>query len=228
MATPKPEVQKAPLIQKPNLVPEALQTGEELIDCVERAEGDPIADRLFSGMEAAWASADGLEMRGCSLRGCELRGASLKRASFVDVEFVRCDFSNARLSDAFFQRVRFVECKLLGADLDGARIRHVSFADCLLRMANFSSAKAEDACFLRCDLTEAALRELRSFKRVAFTECNLRRAELAGTRLAGVDLTTCEIGGAVWTAGLPEVRGAIVTPLQAIELARSLGVVLRE
>ena len=142
--------------------------------------------------------------------------------------FERCDLSNARLSEAFFQRVRFVDCKLLGADLDGARLRSAAFSGCVLRMANFSLLKAQDVRFAQCDLTEAALRDLRECKRVEFSACDLRRAELAGMRLAGMDLTTCEIGGNTWGPGLAEVRGAIVTPLQAMELARALGVRIQD
>ena len=81
---------------------------------------------------------------------------------------------------------------------------------------------------VRLQFGEAALRDLRECKRVEFSACDLRRAELAGTRLAGMDLTTCEIGGNTWGPGLAEVRGAIVTPLQAMELARALGVRIQD
>ena len=228
MATQKKTGGGAPLLQRPDLDAGALRAGLELIDGLEGGQDDPLEGWLFSGMEAAWASADGVELRQCLLRGCELRGASLKRGSFVDVVFERCDLSNARLSEAFFQRVRFVDCKLLGADLDSARLRSAAFTGCVLRMANFSLSKAQDVRFAQCDLTEAALRDLRECKRVEFSACDLRRAELAGTRLAGMDLTTCEIGGNTWGPGLAEVRGAIVTPLQAMELARALGVRIQE
>lgn len=168
MATQKKTGGGAPLLQRPDLDEGALRAGLELIDGLEGGQDDPLEGWLFSGMEAAWASADGVELHQCLLRGC------------------------------------------------------------VLRMANFSLSKAQDVRFAQCDLTEAALRDLRECKRVEFSACDLRRAELAGTRLAGIDLTTCEIGGNTWGPGLAEVRGAIVTPLQAMELARALGVRIQD
>ena len=89
MATQKKTGGGAPLLQRPDLDEGALRAGLELIDGLEGGQDDPLEGWLFSGMEAAWASADGVELRQCLLRGCELRGASLKRGSFVDVVFER-------------------------------------------------------------------------------------------------------------------------------------------
>ena len=77
MATQKKTDGGAPLLQRPDLDEGALRAGLELIDGLDGGQDDPLEGRLFSGMEAAWASADGVELRQCLLRGCELRGACL-------------------------------------------------------------------------------------------------------------------------------------------------------
>ena len=56
--------------------------------------------------------------------------------------------------------------------------------------------------------------------------CRLLDCNLCGTVLSGIDFTTCDIGG--WLLGGVELRGAVVTPFQAAELARLLGVVIKE
>ena len=44
--------------------------------------------------------------------------------------------------------------------------------------------------------------------------------------LAGVDVSTSEIGGWTLTDGAPELRGLTVTPVQAVELAERLGLIV--
>ena len=51
------------------------------------------------------------------------------------------------------------------------------------------------------------------------------RADFTGTSLKGIDLTEDEIEGLLVSG--PELRGAIVTPLQACDLARLLGLIIR-
>ena len=53
----------------------------------------------------------------------------------------------------------------------------------------------------------------------------LVRADLTGAKLKGADLRGADIEGI--TARAEDVRGAIVTPAQAMELARLLGLVIR-
>ena len=55
-----------------------------------------------------------------------------------------------------------------------------------------------------------------------FAHSDLERAQWARTPLAGLDMTTCRIGG--WSISLYDLRGAKVTAAQVIELAGLLGV----
>ena len=62
-------------------------------------------------------------------------------------------------------------------------------------------------------------------KNIEFTDCDLTRATLFGTPMKGLDLTTCTLDGVL--VNLPDLRGMIVTPLQAAELAKLLGLVVK-
>ena len=90
----------------------------------------------------------------------------------------------------------------------------------------FSECGFKNVRFERCRLREASLTELRA-KKGAFevSGCDLARAVLFRTPLAGLDLTTCIIEGAALEG--PELRGAVVTAQQACELARLLGVIIK-
>ena len=70
-------------------------------------------------------------------------------------------------------------------------------------------------------------RVLQEMKRVGFDRCNLTRAELAGTKLKGIDLTSCKLEG-IQLTGAPELRGAYVSSEQAIQLSALLGVILKD
>lgn len=229
MARPLPAQAR---LHPPQLDADALRPGPDLYNLFGAEErfdlDEPAAqDAVFEGGDASYTAGRGAEFRRCVLRRCNFRGAQWKNAAFVDVVFEQCDFSNARLPESFFQRVRFKGCKLVGADLVGASLRSVSLQDCQMRMVNLNTAKLNAVSLTGCDAREAAMQSISEFKSVALAHCDLTAAELLGTRLAGVDLTDCRIDG-ILLSGQAELRGAIVTPLQALALSRLLGIVIKE
>ena len=65
-----------------------------------------------------------------------------------------------------------------------------------------------------------------TLKQAEFADCDLTRATIHMTAMKGVDLRTCRLDGL--NIGIQDMRGMVVTPLQASELARLLGLVIRE
>lgn len=63
-------------------------------------------------------------------------------------------------------------------------------------------------------------------KALSFARCGLLYVNFCGTMLAGADVSTSEIGGWTLTDGAPELRGVTVTPVQAVELAERLGLII--
>ena len=94
-----------------------------------------------------------------------------------------------------------------------------------MRLANLSGCQCKGAGFFRCDLEGASMLGC-ALGKAPFDRCRLLDCNLCGTVLSGIDFTTCDIGG--WLLGGGELRGAVVTPFQAAELARLLGVVIKE
>ena len=58
-------------------------------------------------------------------------------------------------------------------------------------------------------------------------DADLSGACVTGASLRGLDLRRCRISGLTAGDGLRELRGAIVDPIQAAELARLLGLDIR-
>ena len=96
---------------------------------------------------------------------------------------------------------------------------------CHAALREFFRAKFHPARFESCCLDGAAFYEAKP-KALAFAGGSLAEAELGGMPLKGIDLRSTDIRGIRLTGG--ELKGAIVSPVQAMELARLLGVEIRE
>lgn len=120
-------------------------------------------------------------------------GAHLRRTLLSDARLTGLSFAEARI-----EYVRFKLCKLDYANFRHSEIERVSFEDCVLTGADFQGAKIKETVFSGCQLLEAD-----------FTKAELSRVDMRGSGLA--------LAGSV--LGL---RGAIIDPLQLMELARTL------
>lgn len=154
-----------------------------------------------------------------SFSGCTIAGLRLR-----DVRMIHCDLSNAELRAFDARRVEFVECRLTGVRAFECRWKDILIENCLARYAQFNDgilkhAEFRNSQFDDCDLRGADL------SGAIFDQVVLTRADLTGARLEGADLRGAELEGIA--ARAEDVRGAIVTPAQAMGLARLLGLDIR-
>ena len=96
----------------------------------------------------------------------------------------------------------------------------------MLRAVNWDGASLEKLVLRDCDLSDSWLTECR-LKQLALEDCTLTQTNFFRTPLAGMDFTRCRLSGLVCTENGAELKGAIVTPEQAVELARLLGLIIR-
>ena len=157
---------------------------------------------------------------------CRLTGAGLRRASFTDCLFRQCDLSGAQWYDGSLLRCRWEGVKALGCNLAGACIRDLDCTGSRLDALRLDGAALECVRFADTSLTGANLAGLR-WKHLALEEADLSGACVTGTRLRGLDLRLCRLTGLTAGESLRELRGAIVDPIQAAELARLLGLEIR-
>ncbi|MEG0379731.1 MAG: pentapeptide repeat-containing protein, partial [Eubacterium sp.] len=64
-------------------------------------------------------------------------------------------------------------------------------------------------------------------KNTCFEACNLSQVDFLHTSLKGIDLTSNTLHGLSLTGAL-ELRGAVVNLFQAAELAKLLGVIIKD
>lgn len=144
--------------------------------------------------------------------------SKLRGVGLVDVIAERLDAANSDWGGAQLRRTLFSDARLTGLGLAEARIEHVRFKLCKLDYANFRHCEIEHVSFEDCVLTGADFQGAR-IKDTVFTGCQLLEADFSKAELSRVDLRGSGLALAGSVLGL---RGAIIDPLQLMELARTL------
>ncbi len=205
---------------------ECRDTDESMADLARRCRDAelPVEELRFTGQAPGLELAK-TEWRCCAFINCRFPGSALEKAYFADALFLNCDLSNLNLRHSFLRRTAFRDCKLTGADLTESTLEDVSVTGCVARMINLAAGKLKRVRFDHSDLSRGCLSDCKLQAGIELDTCDLTQLECLQTPLKGVDLTTCTLDGLI-LAG-PELRGAVVTALQASDLARYLGLVIR-
>jgi uncharacterized protein YjbI with pentapeptide repeats len=176
-----------------------------------------IEDALLTDVPAAADAAGGRISRSL-LTGAGLAGARLRSLSMSDVIVRGADASNADLTGAELERVRFADCRMTGVALPESSMRDVVFSNCKLNLANLRAARMERVTFEDCVLDEADLGGA-TIADTRFSGCQIRRVPFDHARLLRADFRGSEL---VPFGDALALRGAIVDPLQLIDLAGPL------
>jgi uncharacterized protein YjbI with pentapeptide repeats len=148
----------------------------------------------------------------------DLGESKLRGVELVDVIAERLGAANGDWGGARLRRTLLSDARLTGLSLAEARIEHVRFKLCKLDYANFRHCEIEHVSFEDCVLTGADFQGAK-IKETAFSGCQLLEADFTKAELARVDMRGSGLALAGSVLGL---RGAIIDPLQLMELARTL------
>jgi len=169
-------------------------------------------------------TADNIVVSQVMFKNVVFTGVRWPNAKITDTVFEQSDLSNADFSRCFMERVQFRNCKMVGINMSEASLRNVVINNCnasyaVLRYFKCSKSAFHNTSFTEADIYSAALTD------VGFSCCNLDRVQFTGTKLAGIDLSTCHFFQLALT--LNELRGCIVAPAQVVTLATIFGVVIK-
>ncbi len=153
-----------------------------------------------------------------------LGAVSMSRAHFEDTIFRGCDIANLDARQVFASRVEVVECRATGFCAPESDWRDATFRGSNFSLCQFRHAKFERARFQECDLREADFQNA-DLRGVIFENCDLRGAQFSFAKLQNADMRTCKTEDLSVDAGA--LRGLIVSPLQAAQLAAILGLQVR-
>jgi uncharacterized protein YjbI with pentapeptide repeats len=188
------------------------------------AEGAEYSGLVASRCDFAGQAAGGVLFEQVVFRRTSFNGSTLTEPRLFDVRAEVTDFSGADWKKARFRRAEFIECRLLGIQLLEATLEDVVFTKCTLESAVFASAVFKAARFEAC-LLRGALFEEADLRGVVFHRCDLTHADLRGADLRGADLRGSVIDG--MKVGPKEVQGAIIDPVQAVQVAGLLGLTVK-
>lgn len=208
--------------------PQLLRESAASADPVRMTRDEEIADASFRAADFASLDREHLSVQGCLFTGCLFAGSVLARSQFSDVVFRNCDFSNADLLGCSLHRVRFADCKLSGTNFAETALNHLLFERCKAS-SPISPFRGCARCVLRAVRCMAPLSGTAVSNVSSFAQCDLTQAEFFGTRLRGLSFADSDIRGIrVREIGSFELKGLKISPLQAVELARLLGVEIEE
>jgi uncharacterized protein YjbI with pentapeptide repeats len=186
----------------------------------ERYESGVIEDCSLDDQTAERISFDQVILRNVSLTEARLKGLEL-----TDVIFEKCDLSNINFSNANIHRTEFRSCKMIGMDFSETTLRNVLFHECIGDYASFRFANFKQVQFQECSLRSSDFYQS-VFQKVYMEHSNIDGAQLTGTKLEGMDLSSCEFG--VIGVGREELQGCIIAREQASVFAALLGLVVKE
>lgn len=143
-----------------------------------------------------------------------------ENVDIVDTRFENCDLSNCSLMDGVMHRVEFINCKMVGANMSGMMINDLLISGTHAEYVNFSFSKFKQVQIVATNMRSGDIQSC-VFKGTLFQDLDLRAAQLAGTKLLGMNLTHTDIAGI--SIRPEDLYGASVTPMQAVELAHLFG-----
>jgi uncharacterized protein YjbI with pentapeptide repeats len=202
----------------------ATQTPELVVDELEPIDLDGLAARFeLEDVRVCFASLPKLDAgSGRLTRGqlldVDLGESKLRGVELVDVIAERLDAANGDWGGARLRRTLLSDARLTGLSLAEARIEHVRFKLCKLDYVNFRHSEIEHVSFEDCVLTGADFQGAK-IKKTVFSGCQLLEADFTKAELSHVDMRGSGLALAGSVLGL---RGAIIDPLQLMELARTL------
>ncbi|MGZ2607414.1 pentapeptide repeat-containing protein [Bacteroides fragilis] len=166
-----------------------------------------------------------LSINNCTFKQQIFSECQFKSAQLTDVRFENCDLSNVSFAGTTFYRVEFISCKLLGTGFPEATLNHVLMDHCYGQYINLSMVKMRTVRFSHCNFRNGSLNDSKLMP-AAFDTCELLEADFSHTSLKGIDLRNSRIAGI--QLNIADLKGAIVSSLQAIDLLPLLGVKIED
>lgn len=177
-------------------------------------------------VEPEFRHARGVSLTRVRVQRATLAYVSLEGLDLDDVAWLACDLSNADLTKASARRTSFQDCRFTGLKLAQARFQDTTFVACQGRYPQFEGTVFKRVRFERCSLVEANF-DGADLSGVVFAECDLAGATFARANLAGTDFRGSTVESS--RLGLDQLRGAVLSPSQAIALLqRDTGVVIED
>ncbi len=189
-------------------------------------QGEKIEEKYITALKTENVNFSTVEGTNVIFENCVFNKVVFQKTYFKNCFFKNCDFSNCDFSNSTFSNCKFQNVKGVGTNFSDSAFKDVKINECLLRYAVFTYSLFNICNIEQSDMSEAFLDDCK-VKKFTLNHVNLVRANFYKTVLKGIDLRTCQIDGLILSSEAKEIHGAVVDMLQAAELAKMLGVIIK-
>ena len=195
--------------------------------CIEVADiedEDSFKEGYISDCKIENQAASHVSFEGVIFKNVEFKAVVLNLLELTDVRFENCDLSNANFNGAIIHRTEFINCKLMGLNLSDATLQNIYMEQCngkfaLMSFVHMKKVILEDSIFENSNFQNS------HFDKVQFRKCNFKLSQMSGTSLSGMDLSNSNVEGL--GIQIEDLRGAIVSPMQAVDFSKLMGLVVK-
>ena len=195
-----------------------------LLTTAENLDDEPLDECLLAGVDGSSLHLRGLNVGASLFEGVSFANSDVVDARLRDTRFINCDLSNAVWRGFKAARVEFMDCRLTGFAAPECRWQDVLIENCDGRYGQFAQSRIQRSEIVGSSFVEADFRGA-DFEATVFERASLIRADLSRAKLRKTDLRGADLEGITVLA--EDVAGAIVSPSQAMDLARLLGLEIR-
>lgn len=210
------------------ILPEAMDFVLEDVDELYRRKDqeDAVSDVLIRNLHVTEEDLSHMRFSAVIFENCIFQDCSFEKGEFTDVAFRACDISNCNFEDSYINRAEFSSSKGMGTKFCGNTMLHTVIKDCNFNYANFDSSRLEHIRVTDSQVRGGSLTQCRC-KAFEWNRTNLENASFFKTMMKGMDFTSSTIQGLVMSDNCAEIKGAVVDLYQAAELAKYLGIVIK-
>ena len=176
--------------------------------------------RLEVGSEISGRS---IVLEKCELNRTRIIGAPGLRVA--ESRFDTVDAANAKFDESGWRDADVVESRWTGACMNFSHMARCGFVNCQMGHTQIQESTLKDVRFESCDLRNAYFNRSQ-MQGTVFGGSNLTGADFSGAEIRGCDFRRAIIEDIRIAPG--QLVGVIVTPDQALYLARLLGLDVRE
>lgn len=161
-----------------------------------------------------------LQCTDCRFERCDFTQTYFRKSVFTDCTFVDCVFE-----ESYFKATTLIGCEVRGGTFHRSHFKNAKLHGVGVYYGNFTETIWETSTVDECSFKDALLSETK-LKNNRFIKSDFTRADFFRTPLQGVDLSDCIIAGITVSDDFRELAGLKISPLQAVDIAALLGVVV--
>ncbi len=191
---------------------------------LSRFDGDSLAigrdydAALFAELDFTGQDVPDARFFECRLDRCCVDGLSLRRVRFIGCQLAGLFGASVDFADSTWRDSELVGGRLGAVTLAGAMWKDVRVHGMKFGFLNLAGARLEDVVFEECEIASLDVGAAQ-LKSVSFIDCSIEEITVAEATLSKVDLSRARLRTII---GVDNLRGAIVSHLQLLDLAPQL------